>query len=99
MAKFNRGEICIGQNFECDTERNGMECEVLDVLPEGGVFSNTRIDDKVVIDSNAYQVRWCDGMVSWNAEYNLRRKPPQRKDRDTKTEWDETIWAPHEVTA
>ena len=99
MAKFNLGEICIGQNFECDTDRNGMECEIIDIMPEGGVFSNTKLDGKITIERDAYRVRWCDRLISWTAEYNLRRKPPQRKDRDTKTEWDETIWAPHEVTA
>ena len=99
MAKFNRGEICIGQNFVESQCYNGMECEVMKVclLDDTGV--NLPTNTKVDLRCPFYLVKFCDGADSFVNEHNLRRKPPQRKDRDIKTEWDETIWSPHEVTA
>ena len=99
MAKFKPGDICIGQNFECDTDRNGVECEVAAVMPEGGVFASLRAQDKIEIEKNAYHVHWADGTSSWCAEHNLRKKPP----KEEKGSWDavEKIcgWSPTRVKA
>lgn len=99
MAKFKVGDLCIGQHFVCDTERNGMECEVVAFLPGGGTFTNSRFDGKVVIDQNAYAVQWADSFLSWVAEGNLRKKPPKEK----KSSWEQIEklcgWNPTKVTA
>lgn len=99
MAKFRVGDVCIGQNFEVDTERNGMECEVVAHLPEGGMFCNTRRDGKVLIEQNAYCVHWADGLVGWVAQHNLRKKPPKEK----KGSWEQIEklcgWNPTKVNA
>lgn len=77
--QFKVGEVCIGQNFTLDLDRNKMECEVL----ESAEYS-------IGIDSigglhfgPAYFVRWADGQESSVAPCKLRRKPPKQD----LTEW------------
>ena len=100
MAKFNRGEICIGQNFVESPEYNGKECEIAEVHCTEGLGVNLINLTTIKLYCPYYRVKFCgDADMVYVNEFNLRRKPPQRKDMDRKTEWENGVWTPHEVTA
>lgn len=77
--KFKVGEICVGQRFDYDTDRNGVECEVQGYAVGGGTFYHTPTKEPWAIKGPAYRVRWADGEWSWVAEFNLKKKPPKEK--------------------
>lgn len=78
MPKFHPKDICIGQNFDTDTEFNGAECEVISVVPEGECGYNFRTRTPHKIPGPAYEVEWYGGCVTWVHEWNLRKRPPEQ---------------------
>ena len=72
MPKFRPSDICIGQNFESDTELNGVECEVLAVSECGVMAYHFRTGALDYINGPAYEVQWATGFKSWVREFNLR---------------------------
>lgn len=97
MAEFRIGEIGVGQHFTCDTELNGMEGEVIDVLPEGGTFRHWRTHAIETITCLCYEVRWSNGWSSFVAHYHLRKRPPRAIDQTVS--WDACLWQPEKETA
>lgn len=92
MPKFHPKDICIGQNFESDTEMNGMECEVV-VVSECGVMAyHFRSGALYYVNGPAYEVQWASGEKSWVHEFNLRKRPPDQGWREIEkvTGWNPT---------
>lgn len=77
MAKFKVGDICIGQHFEVDCELNGRECEVREIIPEGGYFVSHKTRSLFRIDAVCYRVEWQGGGMSYTHESKLKKKPPK----------------------
>lgn len=67
-------DVCIGQHFVIDTDRNGMECVIIGGLQDGIGFDRLG----VIRMGPAYLVHWADGEEGVVAPRNLRKKrPPQ----------------------
>lgn len=87
---FQVGDICIGQNFTYATERNGMECEILET--EGWAIA-TRDRTGLMERIFGYRIRWSDGRIGRQARKYLRRKQPPRIDLN-KARWADCPWQP-----
>lgn len=75
MSDFKVGEILVGQNHIINTEKNGMECEVIgDLVMRTGYPGGLNLPPETKLQ---YLVRWANGQ-EWNAcpQYLRRRKPP-----------------------
>ncbi len=70
---YKVGTICIGQNFQVDTDRNGMECEITGPLGMR-LALNKRTGAKY--SAVRYTVRWSDGIEAIVAPHLLRPKLP-----------------------
>lgn len=75
MAKFKIGDVCLGQNFHAYPEFNGVECEVLGVREQGGIYQHAFRRGLFVIVGPSYYVRWATtGKKYCVAERHLRKK-------------------------
>jgi len=95
VAKFKVGDICIGQNFHDYPEFNGVECEVLDVQEQGGIYRHAFRREAFFIAGPSYRVLWATGKKHYVGEIHLRKKPPPE---EYLGDWDEieklTGWNP-----
>ena len=78
MAKFEVGDVVIGQGFNVTTKRNGMEAIIIE--PE--MMRHTKDDLGVRAYEPCYMVEWADGDVFAQCEYQLRKKKPPEESGD-----------------
>lgn len=71
-AQFKVGDICIGQNFVVDTERNGMECTIIGSL---ATYQLILYNNELLY---GYECEGEDGLQFVCAPHNLRLKHPPR---------------------
>jgi len=72
-GQFKVGDICIGQNFIHHTEKNGMECEIIEKLAARLVYCRRTGEFEF---GEHYGVRWADGEETYQEPSQLRRKQP-----------------------
>jgi hypothetical protein len=94
-GQFKVGDVCVGQNFARNTDRNGVECEILAL---DGVRESRGVSGVV---GTWWRVQWADGRVSNARTVNLRRKEPPKPAReiDTVVSWSDCAWSPERVPA
>jgi hypothetical protein len=95
-GQFKVGDVCVGQNFEFNIERNGQECEVLRPMGRhAAVVQGHRVS------GFWWRVRWSDGAETDVRPFNLRRKQPPKPAReiDTVVSWSDCAWSPERVPA
>lgn len=96
MSNFKVGDVCIGQNYVLSTERNGLECEILEGLQDR-FFRNNHTQSLEY--GQAYLVRWSDGDVWAVKHYQLRKKQPPKREIDTIVSWENCAWSPEKERA
>src|SRR6185312_12086484 len=72
------GTICVGQNLVSHPERNGVECAI--IKPLQWVETINLRKGREGWDYR-YQVRWADGLVSWQLHSQLKRKSDYDEDK------------------
>jgi hypothetical protein len=72
-SPFKVGDVCIGQNFVRDIDRNGVECTII-----GGLEPRNYLDfhSGETFLLYCHEVEWSDGLISSIQPKNLRRKQP-----------------------
>ena len=73
-VSFKIGDVCVGQNFERATWRNGMECVVISdgfVSPAIEYVTGTQLPEEF-----GYMIRWSDGSQAHEPPRFLRLKRP-----------------------
>jgi hypothetical protein len=95
MSKqFNVGDVCIGRGFIVNTDRNGLECVILQGLDERQTY-NLALD--LTSKFAGYLVEWSDGSVAHVRPERLYLKRPPRRDIDEVVRWESVGWMPMDV--
>jgi hypothetical protein len=86
--------VCIGRGFIVNTDRNGLECVILQGLA-------VRRTHNVVLgiegEFPGYLVEWSDGQVAHVRPERLQRKRLPRRAIDEVVSWESVGWMPMDV--
>jgi hypothetical protein len=95
MSKqFKVGDVCVGRGFVVNTDRNGLECVILQGL---AVRHAHNLELGIKSEFPGYLVEWSDGQVAHVRPETLHRKRPPRRDIDEVVSWESVGWMPMDV--
>lgn len=93
-TQFKVGDACVGRGFVVDTDRNGLDCVILQ-----GIAVRPTYNRALDLESRfaGYLVEWSDGAVAHVRPERLYLKRPPRRDIDEVVKWESVGWMPMDV--